>query len=145
MKKPRLSGYKWPAKVPCWPRVALMVKSGEYDSYRPCSAPNVPYHPWEIQGWWRAGSIPLLCSCRNPQSTHRLAREKAVPPPPPRLCGCVVQPCVSPVWSRGAWDQKEAPRCALSCFTWPEEGVEARSAGHIPRDQMEGRHGLDRL
>ena len=30
-------------------------------------------------------------------------------------------------------------------FSWPEEGVEARSAGHLPRDQMKGRHGLHRL
>lgn len=76
-------------KVPCWSRAAPTVKSGAYDSHRPCSTANLPYHPWEIQGWWGAGSIPLLCSCRNPQNTHCLAWEKAVCPAVPfiSLCG----------------------------------------------------------
>lgn len=136
MKKPRLSGYKWPAQGP------LLAKGSTQG---------------QVQWIWLIQAIlcsqltlsPLRDSRLVGFREHPLALFMQEPPeyPPPGSGEGSAHRCAFylPVWSRGAWDQREGPRCAFSCFSWPEEGVEARSAGHLPRDQMEGRHGLDRL
>ena len=56
----------------------------------------------------------MLCSCRNPQSTHRLAREKAVPPPP-RGCVAVWSSPVCPLCGpEGPGTRKKPPDVLLA-------------------------------